>query len=85
MTQTQQAKRGLGVAWQPPFVAPKVAVGEWLEYWKRAGMFNPATVHSIEDVKEARRFCSFLRVGVFFGVSDEAIYAAIRQSRGAVR
>lgn len=56
-------------------------IKEWLGYWQRARMVRFDEIGSLEDMREARRFCPFMVLGRFWNVSDEALWAALHEIR----
>lgn len=53
-------------------------IASWLTYWKNARMVALEEIRSLEDMIEARKWCSCMRIGVFSPdlVSTEALWKA---------
>ena len=54
----------------------------WLQYWINARMVAADEIRSQADMAEARRWCSFMRLGVMWNVRDEQMWAALQEMRG---
>ncbi len=54
----------------------------WLRYWRSGRMVNLAEVGSLEDMRQAQRFCSCMRVGLFAETSAEELWNAWRELIG---
>lgn len=55
---------------------------KWLNYWTNAKMLNIDAIQSLQQVYEARKYCPFMRVGVFTHVTDGHIWDALRLAKG---
>ena len=53
----------------------------WIKYWAAANLVAVNEIASLDDVKQARRFCAVTRDGVFSNVSDAAIWQALQSLR----
>lgn len=51
----------------------------WLEYWQNAKMVDTDQIAAFDQVHQARKFCSCMRIGVFSAdlVSDLEIWRAL--------
>lgn len=58
------------------------ALKGWLQYWINARMVAADEIRSLADMAEARKWCSFMRLGVMRNVSDEQLWNALREMRG---
>ncbi len=59
----------------------------WLSYWQNGGMVAIDAIQSVEQVYEARKYCSCMRKGVFAEdlVSDLQIWRALSEMRAEDR
>ena len=57
----------------------KQEIKSWLSYFKATGMVNFKEITSLDLLKQARRFCKCMRVGVFANVTDNQIWYVIRE------
>jgi hypothetical protein len=53
----------------------------WIRYWAAANLVAVNEIASLDDVKQARRFCAVMRDGVFSNVTDAAIWQALQSLR----
>ncbi len=55
----------------------------WLEYWKNAKMVAVDEIAAFDQVYQARKFCSCMRIGVFSPdlVTDLEIWRALQVMR----
>jgi hypothetical protein len=60
-------------------------IQSWLEYWQNAKMVDTDEIAAFDQVYEARKYCSCMRVGVFSEhlVSDLQIWKALCAMRAA--
>mgnify|MGYP001565510147 CR=1 FL=1 len=58
-------------------------IQEWLTYWTNARMVAIDQINAFDQVHLARKYCSCMRVGVFAGVGDLAIWRALENMRDA--
>ena len=56
-------------------------IQDWLTYWQNANMVAIHAIRAFDQVHQARRFCSCMRVGVFADVTDLAIWRALENMR----
>lgn len=56
-------------------------IQEWLAYWRTAGMVDVDQINAFDQVPLARKYCSCMRLGVFAGVTDLAIWRALVNMR----
>ena len=54
---------------------------KWIDYWSAAHMVNVDAIQSLEDMREARRFCSCMSHGLFWDISDEQFWSALQAFR----
>lgn len=67
---------------------PKTEIAAWVRTWgsSRRGV-EIDLINSLDDLRDARRFCSVMRLGLFTYVSDETLFNAIvadRVTRGTM-
>ena len=60
-------------------------IKNWLTYWHNAGMVAVDSILAFDQVHQARKFCSCMRVGVFNPdlVTDLQIWRALCEMRAA--
>ena len=52
-------------------------------HWQHHKMLHVGNIQTLGDVKEARKWCSFMRNGVFWDVSDLRMWRALTDMRKA--
>ncbi len=56
-------------------------IQDWLTYWTNAKMVDVDQIRAFDQVHQARRFCSCMRLGVFAAVADLDIWRALENMR----
>lgn len=59
----------------------KADIKRWIAYWTAADMVAFDEIRTFNQMVEARKYCSCLRVGVFADVTDLQLWNALRDYR----
>ncbi len=62
-------------------VMTEARIQDWLRYWHAARMVAVDQICAFDQVYEARKYCSCMRVGVFTDVTDLQIWRALTALR----
>jgi hypothetical protein len=54
-------------------------IKDWVAMFDHSRMVNIDAIKSVADVKEAKRFCSCMRNGIFWRVTDAQWFEAIQE------